>query len=75
MEQSKAPVVDVPDFDDRYFRAFQIYSIPMRPGYLPYGRTQFYTHLKNGRFPEPDGFINGTPVWRGRTIREALVSS
>ena len=72
MEPRDALNTDLPDFDNRYFRGFQIYTSPNRPGYLPIGRTQFYEHVKSGRFPKPDGHISATPVWRGRTIREAM---
>ena len=72
MEVHDTPDADLPDFDNRYFRGYQIYTSPNRPGYLPIGRTQFYEHLKSGRFPKPDGYIGAAPVWLGRSIREAM---
>ena len=73
MEPRDVPNADLPDFDNRYFRDYQIYTSPNRPGYLPIGRTQSYEHLKSGRFPKPDLRIGKSLRWRPSTV-EAWVA-
>ena len=62
----------------KYYRAADLYSRPAkgnrpaRRGVLPIGATQFYKHLKSGRWPQPDSKIGSVRLWSDGLIRSTM---
>lgn len=57
----------------KFFRAFEIYSTPKRPGLLPVSRSWFFQAIREGRFPAPNIQLSERiRVWDENTLSDYL---
>jgi hypothetical protein len=57
------------------FEDFQRIRVRQFAGLLNVGGTTFFTGLKSGRYPSPDGYDGTRPYWTVKTVKEFLQRS